>query len=362
MVSSVIAGMESERNAAASAAELFGHEVLRSETIGASPETPQRACLDLVRRSDSVVLILGDRYGSVPPGREMAPTHEEYREARDLGKEVLVYMRARDPEPRQRAFIDEVRSWTSGAVMTAFNTPDELRDLVIRGLRGIELARAAGGTDPKEMLARAREALDGVSLRGNEPSLALAVAFGPAQQALRPRQLGEGEFQRQLERDALYGDPAVLVRGAGIETAIAKGRLVLKQERAMLTLATDATIALAVPAAVERDDLPMLIEEDVVELVRRSLQFAGQLIERIDPTGRLTDAVPVASIGSVGFSPWMTRAERARARHGYTMNVHAPDRVDAALQPPHRRRRALTAEALSIAEDLTDLIRQRIVE
>jgi hypothetical protein len=362
MVSSVITGLEAERDAAVSAAKIFGHEVLRSEDIGASAETPQRACLDLVRRSDAVVLILGDRYGTVPPGRELAPTHEEYREARELGRAVLAYTRAADPEPRQHAFISEVRSWTAGAMTEAFSTPEELRDLVIRGLRGLELARAAGGVDAQEMLTRAREALRAVYVDRNEPSLGVAVALGPAQQVLRPRQLSEPDFQRDLERDALYGETPVLLRGRSVQTSVVKGRLVLRQEQAMLALGTDGTTAVSVPAVTERDHFAVLIEEDVVELVRRAVHFAGQLIDQLDPTGRVTDVVPVAGIAHVGFAPWMKRAERARAQSSYAMNIHAPDTVEVALEPAHRRRRALTADATTIAEDMTDLMRQQVVE
>jgi hypothetical protein len=51
-LSSVIRGLERERDAAARSAERVGHEVRRSEDFGASPQAPQDACLAGVRWSD----------------------------------------------------------------------------------------------------------------------------------------------------------------------------------------------------------------------------------------------------------------------------------------------------------------------
>jgi hypothetical protein len=44
-----------------------------------------------------------------------------------------------------------------------------------------------------------------------------------------------------------------------------------------------------------------------------------------------------------------------------TMNVqHGEELVVVTLRPPSRRRRALTAEAIEIAEDLAQLLRQEV--
>jgi hypothetical protein len=58
-ISSVIAGFEDFRDAAAQAIRTLGHEVIRAEHFGASPETPQRTCLAEVREAEVVILILG---------------------------------------------------------------------------------------------------------------------------------------------------------------------------------------------------------------------------------------------------------------------------------------------------------------
>ena len=83
-VSSLIGGYESYRDAVVEAAEMLGHTVLRAEDLGATPASPQQACLGLVRDSDVVVLLIGEHYGAVQPSG-LSATHEEYREAHASG-------------------------------------------------------------------------------------------------------------------------------------------------------------------------------------------------------------------------------------------------------------------------------------
>lgn len=89
-ISSVITGYEQFRDAVAAAVRSLGHEVVRAEDFGASPETPQQACLGGLRQADVVVLVIGARYGSVQPSGYSA-TEEEYREARE-SRPVLVFV------------------------------------------------------------------------------------------------------------------------------------------------------------------------------------------------------------------------------------------------------------------------------
>src|SRR2546423_4923474 len=89
-ISSVISGFEAYREAAAHAARILGHEVVRAEDFGASPDSPQRACLAAVRAADTVLLLLGARYGDPQPSG-LSPTHEEYREAREI-RSVLAFV------------------------------------------------------------------------------------------------------------------------------------------------------------------------------------------------------------------------------------------------------------------------------
>jgi hypothetical protein len=360
-ISSVIRGFEPFRDAVASAAKLLGHEVLRSEDLAAGPDPAERACLDLVRRADVVVLVLGARYGA-PSGRDVSPTHEEYREARSIGRDVLGFVQGGvAPEPKQRELIDEARQWATGSAVATFATPAELRDQVVKALKELELSRAGGRLDPGEMVARAAKRAGEVARAMHQPSLLVAVGPGPAQALLRPTEIASEALQRDLEKEALYGRSPVLVRGAGVKTLVDGGSLVIAQDRARIVLDPDGTLVVAAPAE-ERDHmLSALIEETIRERVAQALTFAGAVYERIDARGRVTDIAPVASLANVGYTGWRTRAEQERDPNRLSMNVQAPEGLVVGLRPETRRRRALTAEANDMAEDLTELLHQAAI-
>jgi hypothetical protein len=75
-ISSVIVGMEGQRNAAKEAIELLGHRVVQAEQMAASPSAPKKACLQAAREADVVVLLMGGSYGAIQPSGRSA-THEE---------------------------------------------------------------------------------------------------------------------------------------------------------------------------------------------------------------------------------------------------------------------------------------------
>lgn len=362
-ISSVVRGFEPFRDAAADAARVLGHGVLRSEDLPAGPDPAERACLDLVRRADVVVLLLGARYGAATE-RELSPTHQEYREARAAGKDTLAFVQAGvEPEPRQRAFIEEVRQWATGTVIRSFSTPDGLRDGVIRALSELALSRAAGRADPDEMAARAEAPLRELTRRVHDATLVLAVAPGPAQQLVRPQQMTDDAFQRELEKEALYGEAAILLRGAAVRTELERGVLTVHQDNAHLAFDADGTTVIAVPATRRdsRSPLPALIREDIRDQLASGLRFIARTLDRVDPGGRTIDVAPLAALVNIGYSGWRTRAEQERDPNRLAMNVQALEIAVVRLHPASRRRRALTAEPMEIAEDLTELLRQEVV-
>src|SRR5688500_8672162 len=97
-VSSLISGMEPLRRAARDAVAALGHQPVMAEDFGARVSSAQVACLDGIRQADVVVLILGDRYGTVQPSG-LSATHEEYRDAKGQ-KPVLAFVQdGVTPEP-----------------------------------------------------------------------------------------------------------------------------------------------------------------------------------------------------------------------------------------------------------------------
>ncbi len=70
----------------------------------------------------------------------MSATHEEYREAKQRC-DVLVFIQGDvELEREEDEFVREVQDWNAGQYTESFQTPEELRDLLIRRLHELELA------------------------------------------------------------------------------------------------------------------------------------------------------------------------------------------------------------------------------
>lgn len=77
------------------------------EFFGARPDLPIETCLAEVRRSNLIVVIVGCRYGSLVPGRDVSYSEAEYEEARRLDRPALIYLRDEAGEdPTQPGDID----------------------------------------------------------------------------------------------------------------------------------------------------------------------------------------------------------------------------------------------------------------
>jgi hypothetical protein len=63
------------------------------EFFGARAEQPIETCLEEVRNSDMLIVLVGHRYGSIVPGLHISYSEAEYNEGYQLGKPCLVYMR-----------------------------------------------------------------------------------------------------------------------------------------------------------------------------------------------------------------------------------------------------------------------------
>ncbi|MEX1133287.1 MAG: DUF4062 domain-containing protein [Acidimicrobiia bacterium] len=359
-ISSVVGDFEQFRAAAAEAIEILGHRVLRSEDFPALARTPQQACLAAVRDADVVALLLGDRYGPVQESG-LSATHEEYREAREL-KPVLVFVEeAVSPEPAQQEFIDEVQAWATGHLRRGFATPDDLRATLTRALHEHELALSSGLVDPSEMLERANAMVPRGSGRVGGPQLILAVVGGPLQQVLRPTDLEDPELARNAQREALFGDSAVLDASQGTEVSIDGTSLVLEQTDAVVKVDQTGSVLVGLPPhrATPRTagELPALIEEDISSGLTRALRFAGWVLERIDSTHRITHVAVVAHLANAGYMPWRTRAEHQASPNAGQVAMGASD-PSVTLTPTTRHRQALIHDADRIAEDLVALLRR----
>lgn len=63
------------------------------EYFGARPSRSIKTCLDEVRQSDILVVIVGHRYGNYVPNRRISFSEAEYKEGQKLKKACLVYLK-----------------------------------------------------------------------------------------------------------------------------------------------------------------------------------------------------------------------------------------------------------------------------
>ena len=76
------------------------------EFFGARAGQPIEICLDEVRKSDLLVVIVGLKYGSLAPGLGISYSQAEYEEGDRRGKPCLVYMRD-DDVPILPKFVEQ---------------------------------------------------------------------------------------------------------------------------------------------------------------------------------------------------------------------------------------------------------------
>jgi hypothetical protein len=361
-VSSVISGFEEYREAAAKACRTLKCQVLRAEDYGARAASPQQVCLAGVRHADVVVLILGARYGE-PGASGRSPTHEEYLEAREHAELLVFVQEGVAREPRQADFVREVQEWASGRYTADFRNSTELNEAVIESLHRVEVDRATGASDESELVGRA-EHLIPESRTSRDVSICLVVAGGPRQQILRPVELEREQLHKELRKEALFGDLAVLDPSQGSEVRITGDQLEIAQETDSLMVDQLGTIRVIQVPDREDDHSSwsghVLIEEDVQAAVERGILFASWVLDRIDPRGRLSRVAPVLSMLGAGYHAWKTRAQQRKDPNRSSISMRGESVLTVRLSPPSRPRPALKTQAADLAEDFTTLLRREV--
>lgn len=359
-ISSVITGYEQFRDAVAAAVESLGHEVIRAEDFGASPGTPQQACLGGLRDADVVVLVVGARYGAVQPSGRSA-TDEEYREARE-SKQVLVFVESIvDREPEQETFLAEVQGWARGYMTESFAEPEALRSAVTKQLHRLELSQQVGTADPEEMQSRAMQLVPDDDRNSYKDALVLAVAGGPRQSILRPAMIESNTRYDELLQRASFGPHRVLDTRHGTQRVVRDDALLLEQPDASVYLNEEGSVRIIIPAQDPESDrsmgLSVIIHEEIEERLARALGFVDAVLGHVDPTNRLTRVAVVASVQGGAHMGWRTRDEHARSPNSVQVNMHATGGA-VGTSPPDRARGALRSNAREIVEDLVVRLRR----
>jgi hypothetical protein len=322
-VSSVIAGYEDFRAAARDAVETLGYEPVMAEDFPASDRTPQQACLDGLRNSDVVVLLVADRYGH-PQQSGLSATHEEFRDARDK-KPVLVFVH--DGVERDQRTTDlqhEVEDWASGGLAYRYAGADDLRRGITRAVADHFRSLAVGPVDDDELRRRLDSHLEESPRSGfrTPKRLIVAVVGGPTQQMLRPAEIEHPELAQHVAQAAMFGPHVVIDQEHGARNRLdAQGALVVGNDHQSVVLSPLGDVS--VLTSLERSggydaDRPLaelmgIVEDDIRPLLASSLGFAASLLDHIDGTHRLTTIAPGAVIHGAENGPWVTREEAERS-------------------------------------------------
>jgi len=105
-VSSLQRDYSAVRGAVRRAVEILHMRPLMAELVGARPESPQRALLDLMAEADVFLLVIGARYSG--------PTEDEFNEARRLGRPIVVLKQRVDLAEEQQAFLERAAAGWAG--------------------------------------------------------------------------------------------------------------------------------------------------------------------------------------------------------------------------------------------------------
>lgn len=359
-ISSVIAGFENYREAAAEAVQSIGHDVIRAEDFPAAPSSSRVACLSGVREADAVILLLGERYGQVQASGKSA-THEEFEEARGTKPLFILLQTDVQREKLQEQFVDEVRDWERGYFSGSFDHAQKLQKVLIKALHRWELESSQSAVAPEEMLARAAEMLPEVERhhQNSNPWIFMSWVGSTRQAIIRPSILESEGFQRKLQQLAMFGDAPILDPSEATRVVLEGDRIALRQKDRVAAISAEG--AQLVGLALPKSDgfFRPIIEEDVVAGLARSIAYMTQVLDLVDETERIGRLAIVCSlVGDAGEwrtrreqeqkSNTMKRVQRNSNQHSY---VH--------LSPPDRSRTQLRLEWRHIATDLMVLLRRK---
>ena len=361
-MSSVIAGMEPLRQAAREAIVTLRHEPIMAEDFVAQPNTPRVACLTGLRRSDLMVLILGERYGDEQPSGVSA-TEEEYREANGRIPVLSFVDEGSAPEPRQTDFVESVQKWSSGLFRSGFKGSVDLQRQITRALHDFELANAAGPLDWADLVRRAVAMVPAMQSNSGTPVLNLAVAGGPTRQILRPVELEDPALWDAMHQAAMFGEARIFDSSKGVEKGVEGSVLVLEQGRDGARVQLDEEGGLIIHTSVQQSrpeigagyGLPVILEEDVQAWISAALGYSAWTLEHIDPTQKLTHVAVAARITAGDYLTWRTQAEHSASSSSVPMNMNGREKPAVHVSMP---RAALRLDRRRIVEDLLVPIRR----
>ena len=217
-ISSVMAGMAAEREAARVAVESIGGKVSMFELLGGRDDHAETAYLAGVQSSDIYVGILGARYGT-PDRTGYAPTHAEYNEAINAGLRISVWATTGEMDGRQRDFLNEVRTFhTTGS----YSSPDELSEALKRRLIEVAAADHSPWCKVGHVLFRARRYSDD----GTQVTVIASIRDDDIVAELERLRPGDWHGRQKLRITCALRTHEVEINSVTVEATAGRSRLV----------------------------------------------------------------------------------------------------------------------------------------
>jgi hypothetical protein len=119
----------------------------------------------------------------------------------------------------------------------------------------------------------------------------------------------------------------------------------------------EGNLMMQLPLSASSHDM-VVIEENVTDVLAAALRYTVWVLDRIDPTRRLTHVTPAVTLTGSDHAVWRTRREQDASPNSYSMGIGRDEHRPVHLAPPHRPRAALQHEADRLVEDLVTLLRR----
>ena len=360
-ISSLISGMTDIRRAAREAVESLGHEAVMAEDFAAGPASPQVACLTGLRNSAVMVLVLGHEYGE-KQASGLSATHEEYREAKGQRPVIAFRQEGSTSNPDQAAFIKEVEGWEAGLFRGGFTTAADLRSKITRSLHEWEVSRAGSPLDADALLVEAIQQIPQQERGFYQTGLSfwISIAAGPRQSILRPSEIERSDLSSDLLKEGMFGSYAIFDSKFGSDSEVQGNSLTVSQNNGAKVRVTNNGDVLIELAASKYGEGFVVIEESATAAIESAIGFAAWILDRLDPTQRVTTVAVAAALGGGDMVVWRSQAEHDKSPNSYQMGMGHRERTPVHLSPAHKPRTALTYDRQSISEDLVTLIRRQV--
>ena len=127
-ISSIFRDLQAERWEMLNGFKKAGSDSWGMEFFSAQPDTPKDACLTELAASDLVILVIGDRHGSIDPETGKSFTQLEYEKAKEERKDILTFLKHNiPPDAEYKEQPESFREVVAGNLTSVyFSNPAEL--------------------------------------------------------------------------------------------------------------------------------------------------------------------------------------------------------------------------------------------